>query len=1420
MTTTSATSAIKALSRPAAIALTCLLGCVVLLVGVSAADAAPRSTVAVFGQSGVGEGQFSFVAGAAVNQDSGDVYVIDVWNERVQQFDADGVFIRAWGGNVADSAPDPPVHQVCTSGCLPGWAGSAEGVFSFGGQNAGIAVGPDGSVYVADAMNNRVQQFTAEGEFVAMWGWGVQTGTEALETCSSGCQAGIAGGGDGQLNNPIAVAVNPTDGDVVVADQYNGRVQRFDSAGAYEAQFAASFPQSVAVDSTGAVYTVDSGNLFKYAADGTPDPSFPVGANPFSVTVDPATDHVFVAQYFFNDVSGNYEGAEVREFTSDGTVVDSHLARSEVMDMYGVAVRSTTGRIYVSNTFEDRVFILDEPVHTATIEPSTDIGSRTATLNGSVSPGGPLSVGYHFEVSVDGETWIRFPDADVDAGAGTEPVAATAEATGLEPGRAYHVRLVATNQFGSAVISSGTAGDFMTDPEPPVVDTGPATQITSTSAALTGDIDTNNAETTYRFEWGNTADYGNSVPVPDASAGAAGTTVTVTERLNGLRPDTVYHYRLVASNVAGSDEGEGRTFRTRAAPASPAARRGYELVSPADKVGGVGVGHWYGGPDAVGAVGIAGHEGERFAVRGQQGSTITDDGAFGYVNDWVLAERTSAGWVHRPAVTRRAHAPQPTTDITLSRAAPDLSLTAWGSAQILKLFPEMAEWDANTIGSALLLRQWANPQWELFGPTAPSQDVPSGELGGNLSIANGPQAVAADGSAIVASSPGTRGLGGPGDPRDRPDLEAGAGSVYLDEITGTFSDLFPGDDGFRELVNVCTGSEDAGDRTVLPAGLCDPDETVPVRTPTLTHSGGAALSVGGVDPPASVISADGSRVFFMSPDPSLYQATSGTTSAQLFVRQRNPDGRVVTRWISQSDVENQDASLLGRTLFEGASRDGDKVFFRTTAPLTNDDPNGGCGAPCTSGSASTGSWDLYMYDLPDSPGADPVNGGLTRISRGPSGDSDCNVQNGALRWLSDGGSRAYFTCSTPMSGLVGSAEGTITTPGGTTFNDETSNLYLYDASTPRWTFVAQLPRNGAFNNCDTSSKGRGSTLGVTLGGTGNNIAVFGGTSCVRGTADGSLVTFMTDARLTGDDPDASTGDVYGYDTVRNELTRLSAAQGRPDAPRPCRPGHDVDVQCHADTGIGTGFMALEMLGVARRPGADGDRLAFFESRSQLVAEDSDASYDVYQWREGELTLLSPGVSDPDGAFYVGNDRTGTNVYLATRDQLTWQDTDRVLDVYTARVDGGIPEPEPTPQCQVLGSGCRAGGTGQVRSPVDSSRPGGRNAPGTVRTLSLGRLTRAQLRRAARTGRIRLRVRTNATGRVSVAARARLAGRMRVISTASKQVTRPGVTTVTLRLSSRARAALASGRALRVTLRASQRGTKSRRMNVRLKRSSR
>jgi DNA-binding beta-propeller fold protein YncE len=130
-----------------------------------------------------------------------------------------------------------------------------------------VAVDAWGNVYVVDYFNNRVQKFDRIGNFLMMWGWGVATGADAFENCTSICQAGISGSGDGQFTGPTGVVGDAT-GNVYVADWGNHRIQKFSSSGTFltawgtygsgDGQF--DRPDRLVVDASGNVYVTDYGN--------------------------------------------------------------------------------------------------------------------------------------------------------------------------------------------------------------------------------------------------------------------------------------------------------------------------------------------------------------------------------------------------------------------------------------------------------------------------------------------------------------------------------------------------------------------------------------------------------------------------------------------------------------------------------------------------------------------------------------------------------------------------------------------------------------------------------------------------------------------------------------------------------------------------------------------------------------------------------------------------------------------------------------------------------------------------------------------------------------------------------------------------------------------------------------------------------
>jgi hypothetical protein len=98
----------------------------------------------------------------------------------------------------------------------------------------------------------------------------------------------------------------------------------------------------------------------------------------------------------------------------------------------------------------------------------------------------------------------------------------------------------------------------------PGVATGATTNVTTSSVTLGGEVNPHSQETSFYFEYGQTASYG-SQTVP-ATAGDGGQTHGVTTPVGGLLADTVYHYRLVAVNSTGSTPGKDRTFTTKKIP--------------------------------------------------------------------------------------------------------------------------------------------------------------------------------------------------------------------------------------------------------------------------------------------------------------------------------------------------------------------------------------------------------------------------------------------------------------------------------------------------------------------------------------------------------------------------------------------------------------------------------------------------------------------------------------------------------------------------------------------------------------------------------------------------------------------------------------------------------------------------------------
>jgi hypothetical protein len=95
---------------------------------------------------------------------------------------------------------------------------------------------------------------------------------------------------------------------------------------------------------------------------------------------------------------------------------------------------------------------------------------------------------------------------------------------------------------------------------PPAVVTGPASGVGAAAATVGGSVNPNFSETSYHVDFGTATGYGSSTA--SAGAGAGGAAQAVSTALTGLKSRTLYHYRLVATNAAGTTLGGDQTLTT------------------------------------------------------------------------------------------------------------------------------------------------------------------------------------------------------------------------------------------------------------------------------------------------------------------------------------------------------------------------------------------------------------------------------------------------------------------------------------------------------------------------------------------------------------------------------------------------------------------------------------------------------------------------------------------------------------------------------------------------------------------------------------------------------------------------------------------------------------------------------------------
>jgi len=481
-----------------------------------------------FGPEGIGAGSFPLVIGVATRQSTGEVFVYEggiFGDDRVYKFDASG-------------------NPVDFSGLGKNYI-----------EGAGVAFGGEGEIAVDDssspdagyvANNNVVGIYAATGAFLGELSGGefcgvavdpsgavyvgdfssesVRKYTPSVNPVTNFDETASMGGMDELCNVAADGAGN------VYAATYTGGVRRYESS-----QFGSSAATGTLVDSAGS-----------------------------TMTVDPETGDLFVD-----------EGSQVTEFDAEGNQLGVS-GKGTLSESFGVALGAgASGKLYAGGS--TRVDMLGPvvPLPEASADALRFSGS-TALLKGSVNPGGISVTSCQFEYGTSAGVLSSTVACSPNPGSVNEPVEVLGAVNGLTEGTTYYYRLTVTNAYGST--QSGERS--FVDPGPPSVINATFSSVGSSSAIVSATVDPDGAPTTYVVEYGTTASYGSTTAT--ANAGSSFESLDVQAHLEGLQPNTTYHFRFVVSSPVASAEGADMVFSTLVLSVLglPDAR-GYEMVSPA-----------------------------------------------------------------------------------------------------------------------------------------------------------------------------------------------------------------------------------------------------------------------------------------------------------------------------------------------------------------------------------------------------------------------------------------------------------------------------------------------------------------------------------------------------------------------------------------------------------------------------------------------------------------------------------------------------------------------------------------------------------------------------------------------------------------------------------------------------------------------
>lgn len=561
---------------------------------------------------------FTEITAIAVDSSSGDIWVTDNATKAVDKFSPTGtMLVEISGGahpngNPFSIAVDATGHvYVANFGENVqkfNESGTWEAVLNNSSPQS-VAIDPStGNIFVDEAGGTKIQSYKANGEPLASFGEPPALGGFSAGLGVNGVTHSLfvtnIGGGGALFGSGVAPEAPVTEGTTGVAGTtatLHGTVNP-SNAGEVEYHFAynaglsceggsttASKPTNptnakevpVSTEVTGLLpkttYTVClvATNLFGATTGGLPDTFETTAAKPAienEIVEEITTTTVKVGAQI--NPGGAATTCEVQYGTTTGygstapcSVAGTGIVAEPVSaELTGLTANTEYHFRFVATNVEgttegNDVVVKTKPLVECTTGEANPVGSETAMLHGKVKTGEEAAT-YYFEYGETNAYGSTTEVKEIPAGAEGEH-AVNIEATGLAPGTPYHYQIVCSPASEPLLKLTGGDGELTTLLAKPVIEEVFCENENRHSLSFGAEINPKNSATGYFFEYAKPGEAYEKTPEGTIAKGLA--TVEVgPESVTELDPGTTYHFRLVATNGAGTVVGPEETCSTTA----------------------------------------------------------------------------------------------------------------------------------------------------------------------------------------------------------------------------------------------------------------------------------------------------------------------------------------------------------------------------------------------------------------------------------------------------------------------------------------------------------------------------------------------------------------------------------------------------------------------------------------------------------------------------------------------------------------------------------------------------------------------------------------------------------------------------------------------------------------------------------------